>query len=326
MDISIAVVTYNEEANISICLNALCSLQYKDAFEIIIVDGCSTDKTKEIVLSFQSKYKNIKLINNNGRTIASNRYKAVEEASYNFIAFTDADCIVSPDWLTKLATGYDKAKTLCTNTAGVGGANIAPKENSLFLESLDLMLNSYLGSFGSVQGKRYNTIKKVNNIPCANALFSIAAIKEIGSFDVTLGNMGEDADLCNRLRHKGYSIYFIPDVAVIHKLRPNLKSWSKNMYDYGKGRAKLIKKDLSNLEMVYILPILFVVSFLMTPLSLFHPIFLLPLLYFPIIIIYSLIICIQVNKVILLPIVLLNFIATHFHYAAGEIIGLIKNP
>ena len=54
---SIIIPTYNEEKDISKCLESLENQAFKD-FEIIVVDDGSTDKTREIV----RKFKKVKLI------------------------------------------------------------------------------------------------------------------------------------------------------------------------------------------------------------------------------------------------------------------------
>ncbi len=47
--VSVIVVTRNEEKNISRCLESLIAQDYpKDRYELIVVDGASTDRTQRI--------------------------------------------------------------------------------------------------------------------------------------------------------------------------------------------------------------------------------------------------------------------------------------
>ena len=56
--VSIVVITYNEEKNISGCLSSLLKVDYpKNKYEILVIDA-STDKTFDIA----SKFKNVKVI------------------------------------------------------------------------------------------------------------------------------------------------------------------------------------------------------------------------------------------------------------------------
>ena len=66
--LSIVIPAFNEEHNIKDTiqnvLNAIDSVQYAIEYEIIIVNDCSTDKTKVVSELLQDQYKNIILLNN----------------------------------------------------------------------------------------------------------------------------------------------------------------------------------------------------------------------------------------------------------------------
>ena len=55
--ISVVVGIRNEERYIEECIDSLLNLDYpKDSYEIIIVDGMSTDKTKDIVQKYPVRF------------------------------------------------------------------------------------------------------------------------------------------------------------------------------------------------------------------------------------------------------------------------------
>lgn len=85
--LSVVMATYNEEENISACLESAKNI----ADEIIIVDGGSTDKTVEIAKSFGAKVINA----DNPRIFHINKQKALEAASCEWILQLDADERVS---------------------------------------------------------------------------------------------------------------------------------------------------------------------------------------------------------------------------------------
>ena len=115
--ISVIVPARNEEKNINALLETLKHQSYPaDLFEVLIIDDFSSDKTAEIVASFQTK--NIKLISlvdyvtNN--SINSYKKKAIEIGIQlsrgELIVTTDADCLVNKNWLSTIATFYKKHK------------------------------------------------------------------------------------------------------------------------------------------------------------------------------------------------------------------------
>ncbi|MDI6759454.1 MAG: glycosyltransferase [Candidatus Brocadiaceae bacterium] len=315
MDISVCILTYNEEKNIGDCLKSILGQEYPGgAWEVLVIDGISTDKTIEIVKEFQKTTERIKLLINEKRKIAPGRNIAIGESRYPFIAFTDADCIVPKDWLCKLSGAY---KDLLYNNiiAGVGGGNVPPPESSKFTMAIGLYLNSFLGSFNSPQGRNFPYVKKVISLPCLNVLYNKSILKEIGGFDEMMGNISEDQDINFRLNKRGYNLYFIPSVAVYHKMRSDLLGWLKNMALYGKGRAIISFRHSLFANMFFVLPLLFAVSMSLVPLGFINLLFLSPLLYFPFIVLYTLIISIKHKKINLFLYILGIFVMTHFVYA-----------
>lgn len=49
MNISIIIITRNEEKRIAECLQSICEQYTEDLFEILVIDGDSTDRTVDIV-------------------------------------------------------------------------------------------------------------------------------------------------------------------------------------------------------------------------------------------------------------------------------------
>jgi len=85
--ISVVLATYNEENNLSECLESVKNL----ADEIVIVDGSSTDKTVEIAKKYGAKVQ----ITTNHPIFHINKQKAIEAASKEWILQLDADERVS---------------------------------------------------------------------------------------------------------------------------------------------------------------------------------------------------------------------------------------
>ena len=70
MDISVVIPVYNGEATIALCLDSLLAQSRRQPqVEIIVVDDCSTDRTREIVTAY-SEVKSIFLSDNQGPACA----------------------------------------------------------------------------------------------------------------------------------------------------------------------------------------------------------------------------------------------------------------
>ena len=87
--ISVVIPTYNRAGTITRCLNSVLKQTYNN-IEVIVVDDCSSDNTKEIVNSFSdSRLKYICLDKNSGACVARN--VGVSNAKGKIIAFQDSD-------------------------------------------------------------------------------------------------------------------------------------------------------------------------------------------------------------------------------------------
>lgn len=101
MTVSIITPTYNSERFIAETIVSVQAQTYQD-WEMIIVDDCSTDKTAEIVASFQEKDSRIKYFyNSTNKGSALSRNLALQKAKGKWIAFLDSDDLWLPDKLEK---------------------------------------------------------------------------------------------------------------------------------------------------------------------------------------------------------------------------------
>jgi len=323
MNISIIVPCFNEEANIKPCLESLAAQDYTDDFEIVIIDNDSTDQSQDIITDFAHFHPFIRLSVEYKRGTAAVRNLGIKTAKYDHVAFIDADCEAPPDWLTILARNYSFMKSKYANGIGVGGRNIAPENAGPFVKSIEIVLDTYIGSFSSVQGRQLEHSVLVSHLPLVNALIEKEKIISIGGFDESLLSEAEDAEINYRFSNAGFRFLYAPESFVWHKMRSSPKAWFKNMFRYGKGRARLLKRHPKMWRMSYMFPLVFLIAIFSTLLTIFSKAFLLPLLYFPALIVFSLYQVIKKKSFFLLLRVFFIYIIQHFGYALGEIYGLL---
>lgn len=98
MRVDVIVITKNSERMLNECLKAI--YESVPLNHLIIVDGCSTDKTLEIVGEFQKKHGNVLVIQDNG-TRASARQKGINQVGTDWFMFVDSDAILCKEWFKK---------------------------------------------------------------------------------------------------------------------------------------------------------------------------------------------------------------------------------
>ena len=326
LHVTVCVVVYNAIQNIQQCIDALLAQDYPSShYEILFIDNNSTDGTKQLLLYYDEHYKNIRTLINPIIGIAGSRNLGLMRAKYDYVAFTDSDCVPPRNWLSRLASGFEKHHREDPELVAVGGSNIPPQNAGLLYDTLTLFLNTYWGSHGSVQGKRYEKNRYVSHLPTVNVLYHKPTVISVGGFDVTFGNIGEDQDLSFRLTSKGYRFIYLADTAVVHKLRPTLNAWLKNMFTYGKGRIWLMRKHTDKIQLVLFAPMLLVLGMPLTLFAGMNSIFLAPLLYFPLMFFISIFQSVKARQIhLVLPLFVL-LIGTHFAYGCGEIAGAFRN-
>ena len=96
--ISVIIPTFNEEENIAQCLVSLRHQTVpRGEYEIIVVDGNSKDRTREIAQKYADKV----FIQTSPR-VGGARNDGIMAASGDIVATTDADCILPPTWIATI--------------------------------------------------------------------------------------------------------------------------------------------------------------------------------------------------------------------------------
>lgn len=115
--VSVVTPVYNSEKYIEKTISSVLNQTYPN-LEIILVDDCSTDNSKEIISRIQKKDKRVKyvkLAKNSGAAVARN--KGLETAKGQFIAFIDSDDMWKKDKLNQQIKFMNDKKIGFTYTA-----------------------------------------------------------------------------------------------------------------------------------------------------------------------------------------------------------------
>lgn len=107
--ISVIVPAYNEENYLPACLASLKKQKLNDSYEIIVVDNNSSDKTAQIARNFGCK-----VVFEPKKGAGAARQAGCAVSLGEIIAFTDADTVVPENWLSTIATEFEKDKNLAS--------------------------------------------------------------------------------------------------------------------------------------------------------------------------------------------------------------------
>ena len=130
--VSVVITCHNLGKYLKECINSVFRQKYKN-FEIIVVDDCSTDNTKDVAKEFENIHF-IELKENLGQFGAF--LKGLEASSGEFVVMLDADDVLLPDFLSVHLDAHMK-----TSVAFTSCAQIEIDENSTII-NLSPSLNS----------------------------------------------------------------------------------------------------------------------------------------------------------------------------------------
>lgn len=228
--VTVVVPVRNCEGTISKSLDALVGLNYpEDKLEIIVVDGISKDKTKEIAARYP-----VRILTQTAEGLNLARNAGLENSTGEIIAYTDGDCVVSSDWLRKIVANFADP-----NVGAVGGNVEGYLKDNLFAQYAD---NSVIRVMPfSPRKVILDHLRPFLYTPGCNMAFRRSALEKAGLFNPKIRNGFDEFEALERIIRGGYKIVFDPEVLVRHYHRSSLREIMRQAFNYGTGGALLLK-------------------------------------------------------------------------------------
>jgi succinoglycan biosynthesis protein ExoA len=231
--VTIAMPAYNEEKYIEACISSVQAQDYPaELIEILVADGRSTDRTREILAEMSAVDPRIKMIDNPERLQAAGLGHMVKQAQGDVIVRMDVHCEYAPDYVRKCVETMER-----TGADNVGGAQRA-KSKTPFQRALCALLQSPLG----VGGAKYRSADAEGFVDTVFlGAFRRKIFETVGLWDPK-AITNEDAELNQRILESGGQIYLSRDIVVHYFPRDSFKTLAKQYYKYGRGRARTLLK------------------------------------------------------------------------------------
>ncbi len=268
MNFSFIIPVYNRPQEIKELLESFTQLDYKQEFEIVIIEDGSSLTSKDICTSFLPKL-NISYYFKENSGPGNSRNYGMQRAVGNYFIILDSDCILPSHYLTTIESFLKNTYFDC-----FGGADAAHKSFSILQKAINYVMTSFLTT-GGIRGSE----KSISDFEPRS--FNMGISKE--AFIATSGfaniHPGEDPDLSIRLVNLGFKTTFIPNAYVYHKRRISWSKFYNQVKKFGMVRPILNKRYPSTSKITYWLPTLFVlftIIFLLLSLII-GPLFLVPL-------------------------------------------------
>ena len=346
--VSIIIPCRNEEKFISKCLDSLVSQDYlrlrasfaevasatkaeqgfggqaKENLEILVVDGMSEDKTREIIKEYLEKYPFIKLLENPNKFTPFALNIGIKEAKGEIIIRMDAHSTCKKDYVSKCVKYLREY-----NADNVGGIwKIVPRENNIVAKFIALASSSIFGAGDAYYRRGYSGKPRwVDTV--FGGCYKKEVFNKIGLFNEKL-RRSQDMEFNLRLKKAGGKILLVPDIVTYYYPSATLMSFLKHNFVDGVWTTYPLKFGIRIFSWRHLAPLVFVMGllgsfFLGLFSSFFAALFFLGFfLYLAASFYFSWKISIREKNpryIFLMPLV---FMIRHFAYGAGSLYGLAR--
>ncbi|KGN98576.1 glycosyl transferase [Porphyromonas macacae] len=320
--ISIIIPVYNEELFIENCLDSVLAQDYPmESLEVIVVNGNSSDKTKQII---HERYPKVIVLENPDKIVPISMNIGIKQSKGEYIVRLDAHSLYPNNYLRKLIEA-----SIILKADNVGTVCLTDVRNKTLK---GLAIKTVLGNRFGVGNSMFRTgvdrIKEVDTVPFG--CFKKDVFQRFGFYNEHLIR-NQDIELNKRIKQGGGKIYLIPDTYCIYFARDNYKSFARS--NYGNGLWNILTifytKNCKALSLRHFIPLLFVCSLLIpTIIGVFIPsFFYITCFSFLTYLIFITFFSIKEkldNTTLSIPHLIWAFTTLHFPYGWGSIIGLFK--
>ncbi len=265
--ITIIVPCYNERATIALLLDALYQQSYpREALEVVITDGDSTDGTPEVIAAWQKTHPEIQIsiVNLKKQNIPAALNAAIRVSSGEIIVRLDAHSKPQTDYVERCVNALIEKRG--QNVGGVW--DIRPASQHWMARSIAAGASHPIG-VGDARYRYSSQAAYVDTVPFG--AFYRSLLDDVGMFDETLLT-NEDYEFNTRIRLNGGKVWFDPQIKSVYYARSTLKALARQYWRYGYWKYQMLRRYPETIRWRQALPPVFVAGiFLFTLLSLFFP-------------------------------------------------------
>ena len=219
-------------------------------FEIIIADGMSDDKTREIIKEFQKDYSNIFLLDNFDQIIPTGFNIALNESKGDIIIRLDGHSYIDPDFIKNILYVFHSIDADCV------GGYIENVSSGCVGNAIKYAQSSKFG----VGGVDFRTLPKKGKYVDTLAFGAYDKnIFKIGGYDEEFIK-NEDDEFHLRLLQNGGKIWLDPSIKSYYHSRSSLLKLFTQYYYYGFYKIRVIQKRRGIASIRHIVPAIFVLS------------------------------------------------------------------
>jgi glycosyltransferase involved in cell wall biosynthesis len=217
----------DEQATILAQLAALAQQRYDGAWELVVVDNGCSDRSMHLVEQWRAHLPGLTIVDARSRRgLNYARERGTAAARGDFLAFCDADDVVTPGWLAALTQAARDADV-------VGGP--------LDFEELNDELRQVWWPRSRMTGLRHGGYGFLHYAAGGNCGIWTDVARAVG-WDQSFAFGSSDIEFSWRAQAAGYRVGFAPGAIVRHRYRPSLRGMLRQQFAYGYSEALLYRR------------------------------------------------------------------------------------
>lgn len=245
--VTIIMPTLNEEGYIAAAINSLRPAGGALDYELLVVDGGSTDRTAEIVEELSSRDSRIRLVPNKRKiqSVAVNIAARIAHPRSKYLVRADCHCVYPKDFVATCVKALEETK------AASVVVSMHTEGRTLLQQAIAAAQNSRLGN-GAAAHRLTGWSGYVDH--GHHAGFDKDVFLDLGGYDESFV-CNEDAELDTRILKSNRKIFLVGDAAITYFPRRDLQGLARQYFSFGSGRAKTIRKHLVFPRLRQLLPV-----------------------------------------------------------------------
>ena len=249
--ISVILPVRNEERFITACVASIFAQDYpQEQMEVIFVDGCSEERTVELLHEMQKVHPQIVVLHNPNRTVPYAMNIGIEKSRGEVIVRLDAHAEYPPDYIRL------SVETLLTRECDNAGGVFETRGRGFMGEAIAEMLKTPLG-VGNATYRLTQEDGYVDTVPFG--CFRRELFERIGGFDERM-TRNQDNELNFRIRKNGGKIYLNHNIRVLYYCRDTMRGIMKMGYMNGKWNVITMTLVPGSMGVRHFVPLAFVLS------------------------------------------------------------------
>ncbi len=274
--------------------------------EILVVDGMSEDKTRQIVKDYSLKHPFIKLLENLKKITPVGLNIGIKNSRGDIIVRMDAHARYREDYISKCVNYLKKEDA--DNVGGI--TRTVSAFEGLVSKAVAICLNSVFGSGSSYF--RIGTDKPMYVDTVFGGCYKREVFDKVGLFNENMAR-SQDIEFNLRLKKRGGKILLVPEIVSYYYPKSSIKDFFRHNVEDGIWAILPLKFSKIALQSRHYIPLIFLLTL---PLSIW--------LYIPVSLYYSFVIAVKEKNIKLFFLMPVVFAARHLGYGIGSLIGIFK--